>query len=345
MQKGKAPRLQFMKHRITLIPGDGIGPEVTEAVLRVLAATGVSIEWERYQAGVISFERTGQSLPVELIDSIRRNKVALKGPVTTPIGTGFTSVNVGLRKALDLYANLRPVQNLPGVVSRFAGVDLVIVRENTEDLYAGLEHEVVPGVIESLKIITAKASTRIAEFAFQHARRHGRKKVTAIHKANIMKLSDGLFLDCARDVSRAYPDITYDERIVDATCMQLVLKPELFDVLLLENLYGDIVSDLCAGLVGGLGVVGAANLGSEIAVFEAVHGSAPDIAGKPLANPTALLLSAILMLRHIDEGAAADRVMRAMTAVLAEGRVRTRDVGGTASTLEYADAICRAFAA
>ena len=333
-----------MTHKITLIPGDGIGPEVTEAVLRVLAATGVSIEWERYQAGVVSFERTGQALPVELIDSIRRNKVALKGPVTTPIGTGFASVNVGLRKALDLYANLRPVQNLPGVVSRFSGVDLVIVRENTEDLYAGLEHEVVPGVIESLKIITARASTRIAEFAFQHARRHGRKKVTAIHKANIMKLSDGLFLDCARDVSRAFPDITYDERIVDATCMQLVLKPELFDVLLLENLYGDIVSDLCAGLVGGLGVVGAANLGSEIAVFEAVHGSAPDIAGKLLANPTALLLSAILMLRHIDEGAAADRVMRGVTAVLAEGRVRTRDLGGTASTLEYADAICHALA-
>jgi isocitrate dehydrogenase (NAD+) len=331
-----------MTHKITLIPGDGIGPEVTEAVLRVLAATGVAIEWERYQAGVVSFERTGQALPVELIDSIRRNKVALKGPVTTPIGTGFTSVNVGLRKALDLYANLRPVQNLPGVVSRFSGVNLVIVRENTEDLYAGLEHEVVPGVIESLKIITARASTRISEFAFQHARRHGRKKVTAIHKANIMKLSDGLFLDCARDVSRKYPDITYDERIVDATCLQLVLKPELFDVLLLENLYGDIVSDLCAGLVGGLGVVGAANLGSEIAVFEAVHGSAPDIAGKLLANPTALLLSAILMLRHIDEGAAADRIMRAMTAVLAEGRVRTRDLGGTASTLEYADAIVKA---
>jgi isocitrate dehydrogenase (NAD+) len=328
-----------MTHKITLIPGDGIGPEVTEAVLRVLAATGVSIEWERFQAGVVSFERTGQALPLELIDSIRRNKVALKGPVTTPIGTGFASVNVGLRKALDLYANLRPVQNLPGVVSRFDGVDLVIVRENTEDLYAGLEHEVVPGVVESLKIITAKASTRISEFAFAYARRHGRKTVTAIHKANIMKLSDGLFLDCAREVSRAYPDIKYDERIVDATCMQLVLKPELFDVLLLENLYGDIVSDLCAGLVGGLGVVGAANLGLEIAVFEAVHGSAPDIAGKMLANPTALLLSAVLMLRHIDEGAAADRVTQALRAVLADGRVRTRDLGGTASTLEYADAI------
>jgi isocitrate dehydrogenase (NAD+) len=331
-----------MTHKITLIPGDGIGPEVTEAVLRVLAATGVSIEWERFQAGVVSFERTGQALPVELIDSIRRNKVALKGPVTTPIGTGFASVNVGLRKALDLYANLRPVENLPGVVSRFQGVDLVIVRENTEDLYAGLEHEVVPGVVESLKIITAKASTRISEFAFAYARRHGRKKVTAIHKANIMKLSDGLFLDCARAVSLAYRDITYDERIVDATCMQLVLKPELFDVLLLENLYGDIVSDLCAGLVGGLGVVGAANLGLEIAVFEAVHGSAPDIAGKMRANPTALLLSAVLMLRHLDEGAAADRVTHAIRAVLAEGRVRPRDLGGTASTLEYADAIVTA---
>jgi isocitrate dehydrogenase (NAD+) len=328
-----------MTHKITLIPGDGIGPEVTEAVLRILSASGVSIEWERHQAGVLSFERTGQALPVELVDSVRRNKVALKGPVTTPIGTGFTSVNVGLRKALDLYANLRPVANLPGVTARFAGVDLVIVRENTEDLYAGLEHEVVPGVIESLKIITARASTRISEFAFKHARRHGRKKVTAIHKANIMKLSDGLFLDCAREVSRQYPDIKYDEKIVDACCMQLVLDPTVFDVLLLENLYGDIVSDLCAGLVGGLGVVGAANLGSEIAVFEAVHGSAPDIAGKLLANPTALLLSAILMLRHIDEGEAADRITRALSDVLVEGRVRTRDLGGTASTLEYADAI------
>jgi isocitrate dehydrogenase (NAD+) len=328
-----------MTHTITLIPGDGIGPEVTEAVLRILAASGVSIEWERHQAGVLAFERTGQALPVDLVDSIRRNKVALKGPVTTPIGQGFASVNVGLRKALDLYANLRPVANLPGVNARFTGVDLVIVRENTEDLYAGLEHEVVPGVIESLKIITARASTRIAAFAFEHARRHGRKRVTAIHKANIMKLSDGLFLDCAREVSRQYPDIQYDEKIVDACCMQLVLDPTVFDVLLLENLYGDIVSDLCAGLVGGLGVVGAANLGSEIAVFEAVHGSAPDIAGKLLANPTALLLSAILMLRHLAEDDAATRVARALTQVLVEGRVRTRDLGGTASTLEYADAV------
>ena len=328
-----------MTHTITLIPGDGIGPEVTAAVVRIFTAAGLEVDWDRQDAGVIAFKRFGQSLPPQLLDSVKRNKVALKGPVTTPIGEGFTSVNVGLRKALDLFSNLRPVWNLPGINARFQGVDLVIVRENTEDLYAGLEHEVVPGVVESLKIITEKASTRISQFAFEHARRTGRKRVTAIHKANIMKLSDGLFLDCARAVSLAYPDITYDERIVDATCMQLVLKPELFDVLLLENLYGDIVSDLCAGLVGGLGVVGAANLGLEIAVFEAVHGSAPDIAGKMRANPTALLLSAVLMLRHIDEGVAADRVTRAIHQVLGEGRVRTRDLGGTASTMEYADAI------
>jgi isocitrate dehydrogenase (NAD+) len=331
-----------MTHTITLIPGDGIGPEVTEAVVRILKASGVSIEWEPHVAGIVAFERTGVALPVELVDSVRRNKVALKGPVTTPIGQGFTSVNVALRKALDLYANLRPVWNLPGIDARFQGVDLVIVRENTEDLYAGLEHEVVPGVVESLKIITEKASTRIAHFAFEHAKKHGRKKVTAIHKANIMKLSDGLFIDCVRRASREYIDIQYEERIVDAACMQLVMYPEQFDVLVLPNLYGDIVSDLCAGLVGGLGVVGAANLGAEIGVFEAVHGSAPDIAGKHLANPTALLLSAVLMLRHIDEGAAADRIMRGLGAVLTAKAVRTRDLGGTASTLEFADAVCRA---
>ncbi len=331
-----------MPHTITLIPGDGIGPEVTEAVVRILEASGVRIDWEQHLAGVLAFERTGQTLPVDLIDSVRRNKVALKGPVTTPIGTGFTSVNVGLRQALDLYANLRPVWNLPGVPARFSGVDLVIVRENTEDLYAGLEHTVVPGVVESLKIITERASTRIAEFAFTHAQRHGRKRVTAIHKANIMKQSDGLFLESARRVARKFPGIAYDERIVDAACMHLVMNPSQFDVLLLPNLYGDIVSDLCAGLVGGLGVVGAANLGTEAAVFEAVHGSAPDIAGKNLANPTALLLSAVLMLRHIDEPAAADRIMRGLGAVLTAGRVRTRDLGGTASTTEFADAVCRA---
>jgi len=329
-------------HALTLIPGDGIGPEVTAAVVRILRAAAVSIEWETHHAGVLAFERTGQTLPVELVDSIRRNKVSLKGPVTTPIGTGFTSVNVGLRKALDLYANLRPVWNLPGVAARFQGVDLVIVRENTEDLYAGLEHTVVPGVVESLKIITEKASTRIAKFAFEHARRHGRQRVTAIHKANIMKQSDGLFLESARRVARDFSDIQYDERIVDAACMHLVIKPEQFDVLLLPNLYGDIVSDLCAGLVGGLGVVGAANLGLECAVFEAVHGSAPDIAGKNLANPTALLLSAVMMLRHIDESAAADRIMRAVGTVFSDGRVRTRDLGGTATTTDFADAVCRA---
>jgi len=331
-----------MTHTITLIPGDGIGPEVTDAVLRIIEAAGVSVDWEPHDAGLLAFERTGHTLPLELVDSVRRNKVALKGPVTTPIAQGFTSVNVGLRKALDLFANLRPVWNLPGITSRFQGVDLVIVRENTEDLYAGLEHEVVPGVVESLKIITERASTRIAHFAFTHARRHGRKRVTAIHKANIMKLGDGLFLESIRRVAREYPEIVYDERIVDAACMHLVMTPEQYDVLLLPNLYGDIVSDLCAGLVGGLGVVGAANLGANAAVFEAVHGSAPDIAGKQIANPTALLLSAVLMLRHIDEGTAADRVMQALGSVLTDGVVRTQDLGCTASTGAFADAVARA---
>jgi isocitrate dehydrogenase (NAD+) len=330
-----------MTHTITLIPGDGIGPEVADAVLRILAASGVAIEWDRHDAGVLALDRTGKALPDELVDSIRRTKVALKGPVTTPIGEGFTSVNVGLRKALDLYANLRPVWNLPGVPARCSGVDLVIVRENTEDLYAGLEHIVVPGVVESLKIITEYASRRIATFAFEHARRHGRRKVTAIHKANIMKLGDGLFLDSVRAIAREYHDITYEEKIVDATCMHLVMNPAQFDVLVMPNLYGDIVSDLCAGLVGGLGVVGAANLGTEIGVFEAVHGSAPDIAGQHVANPTALLLSAVLMLRHIGEGAAADRIMTALERVLTAGNTRTRDLGGTASTFEFADAVCR----
>jgi isocitrate dehydrogenase (NAD+) len=333
-----------MTHTITLIPGDGIGPEVTDAVVRIVAAAGVAIDWERHLAGVEAVERTRHALPTEVIDSIRRNKVALKGPVTTPVGHGFTSVNVGLRKALDLYANLRPVTNLPGVRATFSGVDLVIVRENTEDLYAGLEHEVVPGVVESLKIITERASTRIAGFAFDHARRHSRRRVTAIHKANIMKMSDGLFLECARNVARRHPEVEYDERIVDAACMHLVMNPSQFDVLLLPNLYGDIVSDLCAGLVGGLGVVGAANLGADIAVFEAVHGSAPDIAGKHLANPTALLLSTVMMLRHIDESAAADRIMTALRSVLTAGAVRTRDLGGTASTIEFANAVAGALA-
>jgi isocitrate dehydrogenase (NAD+) len=334
-----------MSHTITLIAGDGIGPEVTDAVLRILHVAGVAVDWDRQDAGIIAFERHKTALPVELLDSVKRTRIALKGPVTTPIGEGFTSVNVGLRKALDLYANLRPVWSLPGVPSRYTGIDLVIVRENTEDLYSGIEHEVVPGVIESLKIITERASRRISEFAFTHARRHGRKKVTAVHKANIMKLGDGLFIRTARDVARQYTDVAYDEKIIDAACMLLVMKPEAFDVLVLPNLYGDIVSDLCAGLVGGLGVVPGANLGTESAVFEAVHGSAPDIAGKNLANPTALLLSALLMLRHIDEADAAARIQRALERVLEAGQVRTRDLGGSASTAEFTAAVCDAIEA
>ena len=329
-----------MKHVITLIPGDGIGPEVAESVVRIFTVAGLDIEWDPHDAGVLAFEKTSETLPASLLDSVKRNKVALKGPVTTPIGQGFTSVNVGLRKALDLYANLRPVRNLPGVQSRYADVDLVIVRENTEDLYAGLEHEVVPGVVESLKIITERASTRIARFGFEYARKYGRKRVTAIHKANIMKLSDGLFLDCTRGVSREYTDIVYDERIVDAACMHLVMNPEKLDVLLLPNLYGDIVSDLCAGLVGGLGVVPGANLGTDAAVFEAVHGSAPDIALKNLANPTALLLSALMMLDHIGERETSARIRAALDKVLTDGAVRTRDLDGSASTTEFTDAIC-----
>ena len=330
-----------MPQTVTLIPGDGIGPEVTEAIVRIFKLAQVDVEWERHDAGVTAFKRYNQSLPGALLDSIRRNRVALKGPVTTPIAEGFTSVNVGLRKALDLYANLRPVRNLAGVQSRFSDVDLVIVRENTEDLYAGLEHQIVPGVVESLKIITEKASTRISQFAFDHARQGGRKRVTAIHKANIMKLSDGLFLESTRKVARDYTDITYDERIVDAVCMQLVMRPEKFDVLLLPNLYGDIVSDLCAGLVGGLGVVPGANIGVDAAVFEAVHGSAPDIADKNLANPTALLLSGLMLLDHSGRTKDATRIGAALDRVLGAGLVRTRDLGGTATTTEFTDAICR----
>jgi isocitrate dehydrogenase (NAD+) len=329
-----------VKHTITLIPGDGIGPEVTNAVVKVLETAGLQVEWEPHAAGLLAVEQHGDSLPPALIDSITRTKVALKGPVTTPVGGGFTSVNVGLRKALGLYANLRPVWNIPSVASRYTGVDLVIVRENTEDLYSGLEHEVVPGVVESLKIITEEASERVAVFAFEYARKHGRKRVTAIHKANIMKMSDGLFLKSVQKIAARYPDIVSDDRIVDAACMHLVMNPSQFDVLLLPNLYGDIVSDLCAGLVGGLGVVPSANLGTEIGVFEAVHGSAPDIAGKNLANPTALLLSALLMLQHIGEAPMATRIMTALESVLSDGTIRTRDLGGTAGTREFADAIC-----
>src|ERR671928_356389 len=286
------------KHTITLIPGDGIGPEVSSAVVRIIEATGTDIRWETHYAGAQALEKFGNTLPEDLLESIRRNKIALKGPITTPVGKGFTSVNVGLRKALDLYANLRPVRALPNVPCRYPELDLIVVRENTEDLYSGLEHVVVPGVVESLKIITEKASTRIARFAFEYARREGRKKVTAVHKANIMKLSDGLFLECFRNVGRDYPEIEADDKIVDNACMQLVMRPEQFDVMVMENLYGDIVSDLCAGLIGGLGLAPGANIGEQGAVFEAVHGSAPDIAGQGIANPTALMLSAVQMLNH-----------------------------------------------
>ena len=330
--------LLFM-HRITLIPGDGIGPEVASAVVRIIEAAGVEIEWEEHIAGQQALDKFGKTLPDELLDSIKKNKVGLKGPITTPVGKGFTSVNVGLRKALDLYANLRPIRALPNIPCRNPDLNLVVVRENTESLYSGLEHEIIPGVVESLKIITEKASTRIARFSFEYARAENRKKITCTHKANIMKMSDGLFLKCFHTVAREYPEIESADMIIDNASMQLVMRPEQFDILLCENLYGDIVSDLCAGLIGGLGLVPGANIGEKGAVFEAVHGSAPDIAGKGIANPTALLQSAILMLRHIEERAAADKIETAMLNVFEEGKVRTRDVGGSASTDEFADAI------
>ncbi|HEY1964825.1 MAG TPA: isocitrate dehydrogenase (NAD(+)) [Acidobacteriaceae bacterium] len=334
------------QHTITLIPGDGIGPEVTNAVVRIVegagAATGASFEWESYAVGAEAFERYKEYIPRELYHSIERNRVALKGPVTTPIGGGFASINVTLRKQFELYANFRPIRNLPGTQTRYPGVDLVIVRENTEDLYVGLEHEVVPGVVESLKIVTEKASTRIAKFAFEYARKHDRKKIHAIHKANIMKMSDGLFLRCVREVAKDFPEITYGEHIVDNTCMQLVMNPYQYDMLVLPNLYGDIVSDLCAAFVGGLGLVPSANLGESCAIFEAVHGSAPDIAGQDKANPTALLQSAILMLHHIGETEAANRIQAAMDKVYAEKTTLTRDVGGTAGTQAFANAVLAA---
>ena len=331
------------QHTITLIPGDGIGPEVTNAVVRIIegagAATGASFQWESYAVGAEAYERFKEYIPRELYESIEKNRVALKGPVTTPIGGGFASINVTLRKQFELYANFRPIRNLPGTQTRYPGVDLVIVRENTEDLYVGLEHEVVPGVVESLKIVTEKASTRIARFAFEYARKHSRKKVHAIHKANIMKMSDGLFLRCAREVAKDFPEVTYAEHIVDNTCMQLVMNPYQYDMLVLPNLYGDIVSDLCAAFVGGLGLVPSANLGEGCAIFEAVHGSAPDIAGQDKANPTALLQSAILMLHHIDEAPAANKIQAALDKVYAEKIALTRDVGGTAGTQAFANAI------
>ena len=331
-----------MAHKITLIPGDGIGPEVVGATVRILEATGVQFDWESYAAGADAYEKYGEYIPKELNDAIERNKVALKGPITTPIGGGFASINVTLRKRFELYANFRPIRNLPHIPTRYPDVDLIIIRENTEGLYSGIEHEVVPGVVESLKIITAKASTRIAKFAFEYARNNKRKRVHCIHKANIMKMSDGLFLRCTRDVAKGYPEITYGEHIVDNTCMQLVTNPYQYDVLVLENLYGDIISDLCAAFVGGLGLVPGANIGDEIAVFEAVHGSAPDIAGKDMANPTAVLRSALLMLRHLGEHEAALKIRNAIEYVYRDKKNLTRDVGGSASTSQFTDAIIAA---
>src|SRR5438093_5209145 len=329
-----------MAHRVTLIPGDGIGPELAEATRRVLDATGVEFEWEVQEAGEATIASEGTPLPERVLDSIRRNKVALKGPITTPVGSGFRSVNVGLRQALNLYANLRPARSIPGVPSRYDDVDLVIVRENTEDLYAGIEHMVGRDAAESIKIITRAASERIARFAFDYAVANGRRKVTAVHKANIMKLSDGLFLEACTTVAAEYAGrVAFEDRIVDNMCMQLVQKPDLYDVLVLPNLYGDIVSDLAAGLGGGLGVAPGANIGETAAVLEPVHGSAPKYAGQDKATPTALILSAALMLRHIGETDVAARVETAVRSVIAEGTTVTYDLGGSAGTDEFAEAV------
>ncbi|MEM9558244.1 MAG: isocitrate/isopropylmalate dehydrogenase family protein [Acidobacteriota bacterium] len=330
-----------MTRTVTLLPGDGIGPEVTHATLRVLDAVGADFTWDRQMVGLEAVEQGEEPLPDRVLESIRANAYCLKGPVTTPIGRGFRSINVALRKELVLYANLRPVKAIPGLPTKFPDVDLVIVRENTEGLYSGLEHQVVPGVVESLKIISEKASTRVARFALDYARKNGRGRVTAVHKANIMKLSDGLFLDCFRAVAEGYEDIETDDRIIDNMCMQLVMYPERYDMLLLENLYGDIVSDLAAGLVGGLGVVPGANIGDECAVFEAVHGSAPDIAGQGIANPLALMRSAILMLRHMERRDLSEHLARALRHVVVEMGVRTRDIGGDADTATFTDTVVR----
>jgi isocitrate dehydrogenase (NAD+) len=329
------------KHVVTLLAGDGIGPEVVGVTVRAIEALGVNVEWEPLPIGQRAVEELGTTLPDLVLESVQRNGVALKGPAGTPVGGGHRSVNVGLRRALNLYANFRPFRNLPGVKTRYDRVDMYIVRENTEGLYTGIEHLIVPGVVESLKIVTAEASTRIARFAFRFAEGRGRRKVTAVHKANIMKLPDGLFLECCRAVAREHPSIQYEELIVDNACMQLVTDPTRYDVIVAENLYGDILSDLCAGLVGGLGFAPGANLGDDVGVYETVHGSAPDIAGRNLANPIASVLSGVMMLRHLDENAAADRLKTAVFSLLAKGEARTRDLGGTATTTEMADALLR----
>ncbi len=329
-----------MSYTVTLIPGDGIGPELAEATTGVLEATGIAFEWDVQQAGEATIATEGSPLPDRVVESIRRNGVAIKGPITTPVGSGFRSVNVGLRQALELYANVRPARSMAGVESRYENVDLIIVRENTEDLYAGIEHKVGPDAAESIKIITRAASQRIARYAFDYAVRNGRRKVTAVHKANIMKLSDGLFLESCQQVAAEYEGrVGFEDRIVDNMCMQLVQKPETYDVLVLPNLYGDIVSDLAAGLVGGLGVAPGANIGEQAAVFEPVHGSAPKYAGQNKANPTALILSGALMLRHMGETDAADRMETAVRSVIAEGRKTTYDLGGTTGTREFAEEV------
>lgn len=326
---------------VTLINGDGIGPEITDAVLKIIESSGLDINWDLQTAGADVIEKEGTPLPDRVIESIKKNKVALKAPVTTPIGKGFRSVNVQLRKALDLYSNLRPCKNIDGINTRFSDVDLVIVRENTEDLYAGIERQVDENYAESIKIISREASLRIAEFAFDYAVKYNRKKVTAVTKANICKLTDGLFLECCREIKEKYPNIEYNEILVDNACMQLVQNPEKFDVMVLPNLYGDIVSDLCAGLIGGLGVAQGANIGKDYAVFEPVHGSAPDIKGQNKANPTALLLSAIEMLKYIDEVNYAEKIDKALRKTLKEGKVLTADLGGTASTTDFRDEIIK----
>jgi len=330
-----------MAHKVTLIPGDGIGPEITAAAVRVIEAAGVDIEWDRQEAGIPAVQKYGTSVPDQLFDSIRENKVALKGPITTLVGKGFRSANVALRQKLDLFVNLRPVKSIGGVPSRYTKVDLIIVRENTEDLYSGIENLISPGVTQAIKVVTERASERVARWAFNYARANGRKKVTLVHKANIMKISDGLFLKVFEEVAKEFPDIVAEDKIVDALCMHLVMDPTRFDVLLLGNLFGDIVSDLAAGLVGGLGVVPGANISDEFAVFEAVHGSAPDIAGKNLANPTALIFSALLMLRHLGEEEAADRIWKSMIVTLAIGHKLTHDLGGQCSTTEYTDELVK----
>ena len=329
-------------HNVTLIPGDGIGPEIAQAVQAIFTAASAPIKWEICTAGQAGIDASGDPLPEETLQSIRKNKLALKGPLTTQIGKGYRSINVTLRQTFDLYCNLRPVKTLAGIPSRYEGIDLVIFRENTEDLYAGVEHMVGADAAESIKIITRKASLRIAESAFQYAVTHQRQKITAVHKANIMKLSDGLFLECAREIAAKYPQIHYEEVIVDNMCMQLVIRPEQYDVLLAPNLYGDIISDLCAGLAGGLGVVPGANIGIDCAIFEAVHGTAPDIAGKNAANPVAMLLSGLMLLEHIGETKIAARIRRAVVTTVREGIAVTPDLGGTASTTEMTKAIISA---